>query len=137
MGTRLKPNEPSVISEPMDSELVVINLESGCYYNLSPSAAKIWMKLESGATIDAIIQSQQTNDADQQEAAQEIDVFCRYLQYESLMVVVESDDIEVDCAAMDYEKPKIEKFSDMQEMLLLDPIHEVTEMGWPHEEKKS
>jgi hypothetical protein len=35
-----------------------------------------------------------------------------------------------------YLQPSFEKYSDMQEMLLLDPIHEVSEAGWPHKEKK-
>ena len=30
-----------------------------------------------------------------------------------------------------YEKPKIETFSDMKDLLLLDPIHDVDETGWP------
>ena len=29
--------------------------------------------------------------------------------------------------------PKIEKFEDMKEMLLLDPIHDVSVGGWPHQ----
>ena len=28
--------------------------------------------------------------------------------------------------------PTLTKFTDMQDLLLLDPIHEVDEMGWPH-----
>ena len=28
--------------------------------------------------------------------------------------------------------PVISKFTDMEDLLLLDPIHEVDEMGWPH-----
>jgi hypothetical protein len=28
--------------------------------------------------------------------------------------------------------PRLQKFTDMQELLLLDPIHEVDEAGWPH-----
>jgi hypothetical protein len=31
-----------------------------------------------------------------------------------------------------FEKPGLQKYSDMQDLLLLDPIHEVDEMGWPH-----
>jgi len=31
-----------------------------------------------------------------------------------------------------FEKPKLQKFTDMQDLLLLDPIHEVDEAGWPH-----
>ena len=69
MGKRLKPNEPSVISEAMDEELVVINLESGCYYNLNPSAARnLGLGLERGATDEAIAAAQETREADPQEA---------------------------------------------------------------------
>ena len=31
-----------------------------------------------------------------------------------------------------YVPPQIERFTDMQELLLLDPIHEVDDTGWPH-----
>ncbi len=31
-----------------------------------------------------------------------------------------------------YSAPLFERFDDMQELLLLDPIHEVGEEGWPH-----
>ena len=31
-----------------------------------------------------------------------------------------------------FEHPTIEKYDDMQELLLLDPIHEVDEDGWPN-----
>jgi hypothetical protein len=31
-----------------------------------------------------------------------------------------------------YEAPKLSAYTDMQELLLLDPIHEVDESGWPN-----
>jgi hypothetical protein len=30
------------------------------------------------------------------------------------------------------EPPALEKFTDMQDLILLDPVHEVDERGWPH-----
>jgi hypothetical protein len=27
--------------------------------------------------------------------------------------------------------PKLEKYTDMEDLLLLDPIHDVQEVGWP------
>lgn len=136
MKKRMKPNEPSVISEPMDEELVVINLESGCYYNLNPSASKIWSSLESGASMESILAAQKANGHDPQEVAEVLGTFFQYLQDENLMTAIEADENESPVEAMDYAKPTIEKFTDMQEMLLLDPIHEVSEMGWPHEAQK-
>lgn len=31
----------------------------------------------------------------------------------------------------DFETPALHKYSDMQDLLLLDPIHEVDDTGWP------
>ena len=31
-----------------------------------------------------------------------------------------------------YVPPVLEKFTDMQDLILLDPVHEVSERGWPH-----
>jgi hypothetical protein len=31
-----------------------------------------------------------------------------------------------------FEIPALEKYTDMEELLLLDPIHEVDETGWPN-----
>ena len=30
-----------------------------------------------------------------------------------------------------FDPPRLEKYSDMQDYLLIDPIHEVDEPGWP------
>jgi len=34
-----------------------------------------------------------------------------------------------------YTKPVLNVFTDMQEVIALDPVHDVSEKGWPH--KKS
>jgi hypothetical protein len=31
-----------------------------------------------------------------------------------------------------FEPPLLEKFTDMEDLLLLDPVHEVDGRGWPH-----
>lgn len=136
MGKTLKPNEPNVISEPMEGELVVINLESGCYYSLNRPAAQIWSCLDRGFSIEQIIAAQQGDNLDEREVRDTIASFCSFLEEEMLMIAFASDQDLPMCESDPYEKPVIEKFSDMQEMLLLDPIHEVSEMGWPNEADK-
>jgi hypothetical protein len=44
---------PDIISEEMDDETVVINLESGCYYSLNAAATKIWEAVLSKKAIKA------------------------------------------------------------------------------------
>ncbi len=136
MEKTLKPNEPNVISEPMEGELVVINLESGCYYSLNRAAAKIWSYLDKGISVEQIIAAQQGDGLDETEVNDTIASFCGFLEEEMLMIASASDQDLLEYESDSYEKPVIEKFSDMQEMLLLDPIHEVSEMGWPNEADK-
>ena len=54
---------------------------------------------------------------------------------EQLVRVGESDaPLSVDAYKLlsaKYESPQLEQYSDMSELLLLDPIHEVDEQGWP------
>lgn len=39
---------------------------------------------------------------------------------------------EIEVPASDeFQPPALESYTDMQDLLLLDPIHEVDEMGWP------
>ena len=37
----------------------------------------------------------------------------------------------VSVAGVAYTEPSLSVFSDMQDLLLLDPIHDVSEAGWP------
>src|SRR5262245_59070734 len=41
-------NEPSVISEVIDGETIVLNFESGHYYSVNPTASEIWTLLCAG-----------------------------------------------------------------------------------------
>lgn len=136
MNKSLKPNEPNVISEPMEGELVVINLETGCYYSLNSSAAVIWQHLEKGVKPINIAKNMYL-DGPSEDITFKIETFCKYLQEEKLMIESSFDaDLETRLIEkISFKKPVIDKFEDMQEMLLLDPIHEVNDQGWPHELK--
>jgi hypothetical protein len=38
----------------------------------------------------------------------------------------------VPAARQPYEAPALHKYNDMQDLLLLDPVHDVDETGWPN-----
>lgn len=133
MKKYFKPNEPNVISESMEDELVVINLESGFYFSLNRSAAAIWKQVEKGFSMEDILKSRKSSMKDDEEIKHSIEAFFEFMREEKLIIPAEAPGETGRPETIDYEKPEIEKFSDMQEMLLLDPIHEVSEMGWPNE----
>ena len=43
-----------------------------------------------------------------------------------------SNAMEAGASARPYEPPQLEKYTDMQDLVLLDPVHEVDATGWPH-----
>jgi Coenzyme PQQ synthesis protein D (PqqD) len=134
-------NVPKVISEPMDDELVVINLDNGCYYSLNKTAAFLWNQLEYGCSINqAARQAVQLYGIEETMVLADFTGFVEHLMQEQLIRAgngVPTNGLPFkEGQGVSYLKPSFEKYSDMQEMLLLDPIHEVSEDGWPHQEKK-
>jgi hypothetical protein len=141
-GHRFRVNTPDVTHEVIDDEAVIINLESGHYYSLQGSGAEIWTLLAAQASIDEIVATlTRRYECEPSEARSAIDTLVGELRAENLIVSVDRgplhDRSPADVSAPKatgraLERPALQKFTDMQELLLLDPIHDVDERGWPH-----
>jgi hypothetical protein len=132
-------NEPMVISETIDGETIIINLTSGTYYSLKHAGANIWAGIEQGASlgdIATLLRSRYESGAFDLE--EEIASLVQKLVGEDLIrparqasrLVVQAPSHET--ARAIFEPPLLEKFTDMEMMLLLDPVHDVDDEGWPH-----
>jgi Coenzyme PQQ synthesis protein D (PqqD) len=130
-------NSPSVISESIDGEVVVIHLATGTYYSLRGTAARIWDVAASGRTTDEVAKDLAASfDADGVDLGRETDTFLGTLVTEGLMVASEVDpsttDLDALAARQPWTTPVLETFTDMQDLILLDPVHEVEPTrGWP------
>lgn len=141
MNQTLRINHPQVVCETIDGEVVAVNLETGCYYSLLNTAAAVWNRIEQQTNCDRLIQEiSHAYEGDSSEIAAAIHQFLEHLQRENLIVAdatISSTALEVSAIVESVNKPRfenplLEKFSDMQDLLLLDPIHEVNvEDGWP------
>lgn len=142
--THYKVNRPDVVCEVFEDEVVVVNLSSGTYYSLAGTAAEIWNSIEKGFGQDAIVNS--LADSHRRavgEVQSDFQPFLAQLIEQKLVVPVLSDadlaginnsSIPADSSRMSdapYAPPALETYTDMQELLLLDPIHDVDETGWP------
>jgi hypothetical protein len=138
---RFRVNTPTVTHETIDGEAVIINLDSGNYYSLVDVGSFIWGLVEKGASAselqNLILQSYQGNATDIDRGVQEL---LAELQQENLIVPVNGAgafDLNQELPSSNsHEKPSfnpplLHKYSDMQELLLLDPIHDVDDAGWP------
>jgi hypothetical protein len=129
-------NSPAITSETFDDEVVIVNFDSGKYHSVQGSGRLIWQWLEAPATLSAILErSTQGFSGDGQDMEREIREFVAILQNEGLIVAVTADSAAQIAAAnaspIPFTPPRLNTFSDMQELLLLDPIHDVDEAGWP------
>lgn len=136
-GERYTVNEPSVISEVIDGETIVLNFESGHYYSFNPSASEIWLSLASGHAVGATTERVARRFGVAPDTVRaEVECFVRSLEGESLIRRA-ADGAGAAPAAPEaapggaFAPPAFEKFTDMEELLLLDPIHEVGDSGWP------
>jgi hypothetical protein len=138
----LSVNKPHIVHEIFsDQEAAIINLKTGTYYSLNPTGAEIWSFIEKNSTNDEIISEfNRCYDVEMVDVANIINDFIKNLETEDLIVARENhseNSAETEIVADNkikkrFVEPTIERFADMQELLLLDPIHDVDEAGFPH-----
>ena len=123
--------------ERLDDQVIMINLETGAYYALEAAAADCWGALVSGAGFDDIVSDVvRRYDVDRPRAEEDVEVFLDSLVSEGLVQssaepptpLIEEQPVAPRAA---YRAPAIEKHDDLEELLLLDPIHDVGPEGWP------
>jgi Coenzyme PQQ synthesis protein D (PqqD) len=132
-------NRPKVIYESFEDETVLINLDSGNYYSFSGSGALIWDCIIRGDSVGSVIENLHERFGARDGIVPAVDEFVSELLKENLIVEdsgggaknVEDAGAKIFKPA-EFERPVLQKYSDMRDLLLLDPIHEVDETGWPH-----
>lgn len=140
MIARFRVNTPNVVAEAFDDEMVLVNLDNGSYYTLDQAGLDIWRQIEQMADLDGICSAvASADDGNRADIEHAIRTFIETLREEGLIAAVEHDaDLPtgLSCAACPvngrpFTVPVLQRYTDMQELLLLDPIHEVDEAGWP------
>ena len=125
--------------ERFGDEIVLINLARGNYYSLTqPAAIHIWEMLKSTPTPNQISNSLVAHfDVGQDTAAVAVEVFLGQLLAECLVFEgpqAETDESTVAASGTKqaFTAPVLNIYSDLQELIALDPVHNVDEtFGWP------
>ena len=133
-------HEPDVIHQLFDREVVVVDLRNGSYYSLSESGGTAWLAFGSaGASIDAVTELLATiYTLPPDVIARDLRRFVEELTARDLIVACPQGEGVMDAAtvatpAAAYSPPELRSYNDLQELFLLDPVHEVDAVaGWPH-----
>lgn len=147
-SSRFKVNNPNVVSETIDGETVIVNLSDGTYYSLDRVGAEVWNLIEREFSLGSIVTAiSQRFTGEPTVIEDSVKTLILQLRAEKLLVPAGADSEENDSAPEspdapetreEFVPPTLQKYSDMQELLMIDPIHEVDEMeGWPEKREEA
>ena len=130
-----------VVSEVIEGEAIIIDMDTGTYFNANGTGSLLWSLL-----LDAPRSEMQLITAfhvafprvDRAAMEAEVRAFLAQLRERELVTTTEQDSPSADVGVLStservpaYEPPVLEVHTDMQDFLLVDPIHDVTEEGRP------
>lgn len=141
MTERYALRSPAVVQETIDGEAVIINLETGRYFSLDGAAAEAWQAVVAGLDPPQIARHLALGWS---AAAAEIEAavagFLAEVRAEGLVRPATAEDPvsppppPVGAAApARFAGLALRRYDDLEELLLLDPVHDVDETGWPHQ----
>jgi hypothetical protein len=130
-------NARQVMSETIDGETIIIHLGTGSYYSLQQVGADVWSAISRGANHDQLVDEVVGRyDVTRDDAEPAITALVSELKGEDLILSSENgasyQPIEAASEREAFASPTLEKHTDMQDIILLDPVHEVDDRGWPH-----
>src|SRR5262245_37424348 len=139
-------HNPELVFETIEGETVIVDLGTGSYFSLVGAGSIVWTELTAGRSLDETLTRLNLEfDAAPPEIEKEVRDLLQELARENLIIAVQTtaaDPKSVESAPggpderplskRTFEPPRLQKFADMQELLLLDPVHDVDPTGWPH-----
>jgi hypothetical protein len=138
-STRFKVNSPPVIHQILDGEVIVVNLDTGTYYSLDGVGAEIWSAVEHGASVAETVDATAGRYGVPRTVVEPAVLrFVDELASEELIVSANGAPPPAQAGLLEgaatgaFAEPLLNRYTDMQELLLLDPIHDVDERGWPN-----
>lgn len=141
-SSRVSMKGPHIVSEIIENEAIIIDMDSGNYYSLQAAGADIWAGIQDGIQIEKIVDRLTMKYEGEEEVIRSATIaLLNQLEEEAL---IKLDGAEVGAGEpsapvtdtdhpdkIPFSSPVLHKYTDMQELLLVDPIHEVDASGWP------
>ena len=132
---------PQVVHETVDGEVVAVDFDTGSYYSLRGAAEVVWGAVTEPASLSQVI-AVVARRFHADDLAGDTGAFLDQLVAEGLLERREGPHANGSSAEVpDTAHPTeplgalgFEKFTDMEDIILLDPVHDVSSEGWPHTE---
>ena len=121
-------NDPHIVHESIEDEVIILNLETGLYYDLRDVGAEIWHFIQQRASVEAIIEALARRYSGARDAIDSaVRTFIEELRAETLVVAdgaataaLAADALSVGPVSrvqLPFSVPRFEKFNDLRYLL--------------------
>ena len=122
--------------ERVSGEVIAIQLNTGKYYSFSNVAADIWSLADNGISLEEILNILGKLYIQSENSESEVREFISKCSAELLFIKCEPESkssvLPDDIARSTWITPQLIEYSDLQDLILVDPIHDVDDSGWPN-----
>ena len=132
-------NSAHISAESFETEVVVIHFLKGTYFSLRGASMALWAWLQTGAdeaTLAELLAARYGLAAEQGRAeTQKVVALLKQfdLVIENELPAPPRDAYATGAGPASFEESVVEAFEDLQELISIDPVHEVDpKQGWPH-----
>ncbi len=147
MEERYRVDGDKIVHEVLDQEAMVVNMDNGYYYALEGTAVDIWQAMAAGASAaEAVELLLQRHSGERAEVEAAVRGFVAELVAEALLTpgtgaheaaaTVQSEPAAKPAGPRSpFNPPVMYKYTDMANLIQMDPIREFDETGWPKRSK--
>lgn len=138
MTTRYRSNHPRFVDETVDDEALIMDMVRGTYYSCTGASTTAWNALATGNDIATVVAHIATGyEITTERAAADLDAFVAALLAEGMLVEAPEANgadaaLPAPVVGVPYAPLAFERFTDLADLILLDPVHDVGDAGWPH-----
>jgi hypothetical protein len=125
--SRLRPKPVEIAAEVVDGEAIIINLTNGMYYSLDLAGGLIWALIDEGRSLEEIARAVTVKyEVSFDQARADVERIAAEL-LEQKLVVETSEAVPPPLNGpapgqrLAYERPELQSYSDMGDLLALDP----------------
>jgi hypothetical protein len=137
--TQYRSNGPRFVDESVDGEALIMDMVTGTYYTCLGPATTAWDALKRGVEPGAVASTiAAMYEVDVAGVERDLEAFVAELVQEEMLVVRDAAPADGPVGsppppAGPYEPMRIERYTDLADLILLDPEQDVSGVGWPHD----
>ena len=133
-------DQRTVQSEVLDGEAVIVDFTTGRYHAAAGVAATVWEAMKQGKEIDEIMSEVRSSYTDVPEDAESsVLAFIDSVvdaglakQADTEVSQTSASEQQTSTAPTPWIVPVLESHNDLADLMLIDPVHDVTARGWPN-----